>query len=93
VPEPPKKVRCEGEEGALIGFVRVSPFLYSKGNTWVVNKSRDVLADRPRAENEWKTDHPVVCELPKGARVELALDPVVVRGSGTWVPIVGGSVR
>jgi hypothetical protein len=93
VAEPEKNAACEGADGVLIGYARVSPFLYSKGNTWVLNKSREVVADRPRAENEWKTDHPVVCELPKGARVELALDPVVVRGSGTWVPIVGGSVR
>lgn len=84
---------CHAGEGRLIGFAKATPFFLKKGSTWAPLNDKPVFADRPRTENDYKTDFPVVCTLKKGVDVVLHDDPVVIRGAGNWIAIYGGSVR
>ena len=80
---------CVAQAGAL-GFVRAPGlFLYRKGSTWRLTRSKEVLADRPRPENDWSTQHPVRCTLPLGSKVVLLEDPVRIRGAGNWIAVDG----
>lgn len=84
---------CAGEEGVLVGYARANPFLLTRGATWTPMAAKPVYADRARKENDWSVDQTVVCVIPKGSKVKLADGPVAIRGTGTWIPIMGGSVR
>ena len=84
---------CGGVVGEVVGYAWAGASLdRDAGSVWTLDRDRNVRADHPREDNDWDVGAPVVCILPKGARVTLELAPIEVPRA-VWVPVVAGSVE
>ncbi len=83
---------CGGTVGEVAGYSWAGASLdREQGQVWTLDRDRNVREDLPSEDNNWDAQTPVVCVLPKGAKVTLELPPVEIPRA-VWVPVVVGSV-
>ena len=82
---------CAGPADRVVGYAYAGDAA-PEGPAWVTPRSLNVRRDYPRRANGWSARAPVVCVLPRGARVALRSPPIPVDGGAFWVPVHGGSV-
>jgi len=84
---------CGGVVGDVVGFAWAGSSLRPRevGAIWTLDRDRNVREEHPTEENGWSAKTPIVCVLPKGARLTLEEAPVDVPRA-VWVPVVAGAV-